>query len=71
MSEKLCWFCSHFWYSQATPDYSEYTPGSSFSINCEKRHWDFDAYETSQEQFGQMLSTAATCKDFDDVRGAE
>ena len=61
---KLCWFCEHFYYSQGTPDYSDLTPGSSFSMSCEKQHWNFDPYETSQEEFGKMLSSARDCPDF-------
>jgi len=65
---KLCWFCIHFYYNQASPDYSEYTPGDDFSISCGKNHWDFNAYRTSQEEFGKMLSTARTCPDFVPLR---
>ncbi len=66
---KLCWWCKNFYYSQATPDYSELTPGSSFGIECMKRHWDFDAYTTTQEKFGEMLASAESCKDFAPIAG--
>lgn len=61
---KLCWLCRHFNYTQAEPDWSEVTPGSDFSMYCSKHHWSFDSYKTSQEEFGEMLSTALNCKDF-------
>jgi len=61
---KLCWFCQHFYYSTAEPDYSEYTPGSDFHMSCNKSHWDFDAFNTSQEEFGKMLTSARNCPDF-------
>jgi hypothetical protein len=62
--EKLCWFCRHFWYSNASPGYSELTPGDDFSMTCGEQYWSFDAYRTTQEEFGAMLAMAATCPDF-------
>jgi hypothetical protein len=63
-TKKLCWFCSHFRYSNAEPDYSELTPGSDFDIDCTKGYWSFNAYDTSQEEFGKILSSAETCRDY-------
>lgn len=69
MKIKLCWFCTHFIYGQAMGGYSEYTPGSDFYIECDKKHWKFDAEMTTQAQFGEMLSTAKTCEDFVWIQG--
>jgi hypothetical protein len=66
---KLCWFCKYFYYSQAEPDYSEYTPGTEFSMECGKGHWRFNAYRTSQEEFGRILATAQMCEDFVQIEG--
>jgi hypothetical protein len=33
-------------------------------MSCNKQHWDFDPYKTSQEEFGKMLSSARDCPDF-------
>lgn len=65
---KVCWLCKHFYYSTATSDWSEYTPGNDFEMFCEQRHWRFDSFETSQEDFGKMLSTAENCKDYVDTK---
>ena len=65
MSElKACWWCKYFYYKQASADYSEWTPGDSFGMACGKDHWTFDAYDTSQDEFGKILQTAATCVDY-------
>jgi hypothetical protein len=61
---KLCWFCEHFMYSAASPDYSEVTPGEDFNMTCLKRHWKFSAFNTSQREFGKMLMSARNCLDF-------
>ena len=62
---KLCWWCSHFYYSNSYPAYSEMTPGSDFSVSCDKQHWIFESDKTTQEEFGVMLSAAESCKDFE------
>jgi hypothetical protein len=62
--EKLCWFCKHLYYSNASPDYSEMTPGNDFAMDCIKSHWKFDAFETNQIEFFHIINTAKTCEDF-------
>ena len=63
--EKLCFWCKHFWIGDAIPDYSEYTPGSNFSMNCSKAHWVFDAELETEESFREKLLTALTCGDYE------
>ena len=65
MSKKMCWFCKYFLYENADYGYSEYTPGSDFDIICIKRHWDFSPSHTTQKEFGEMLLSAQTCKDYE------
>jgi len=49
----------------ATADYSEFTPGSDFSIGCEKQLWgDLEPTE-SQEDFGKAMEIGFTCKEFE------
>ena len=69
MDAKLCWFCKHFYWSNAIPNYSEWTPGSDFEMSCGKGHWSFDAFKTSQQKFQQMIETAKTCSDFVQIQG--
>ena len=59
---KACWFCPHFNYSSGDRGYSEMTPGYDFSMRCGKNLWEFDPYMTSQEEFGEYLMKANTCK---------
>jgi hypothetical protein len=40
--DRLCLWCKHFDLHTGSPGYSEWTPGSEFSIYCRKRVWDFD-----------------------------
>lgn len=61
---RLCWYCQYFYYSNADPGYSEVTPGWELSMSCNKNHWTFDAYSTSQKEFADMIQTAKKCKDF-------
>lgn len=61
----VCWSCKHILYSMADEGYSEYTPGSSFDLDCMKDHWKFDPYVDSLEKFKNCLLTAETCKDFE------
>lgn len=58
---RTCLECKHFRVWAADPGYSEYTPGSDFSMVCEKDKWNFDAYEAYLEDFRKMLRTAETC----------
>lgn len=64
MSEKLCWFCKHFYWSNADYGYSELTPGYDLSIQCNKNHWTFGSYKTRQLKFAKMINSAKTCDDF-------
>lgn len=68
IENRLCWFCEHFHFWNAEPDYSEVTPGSDFSMYCDKQHWEFSPYHTSQTEFGKMLTTARECPDFVPVK---
>ena len=65
-STRCCWECKHFWYSQAEEDWSDLTPGSNFEIHCDQSIWSFDAFRTTQEEFGKILSTAKTCDKFEE-----
>ncbi len=62
---RACWFCKYFTYTNADGPYSEETPGNDFSISCNKDKWIFDAWETSQDEFGAILQTAETCPDYE------
>jgi hypothetical protein len=62
--DKLCWWCKHFYYSNAHEDWSDVTPGYDFAISCSKGHWDFSVYSSPQEHFAKCITAARTCNDF-------
>ena len=62
--EKICWGCEHIYFSHSSPGYSELTPGSEFSLECDKRHWTFDTDNDGREQLRKCLLTAETCPDW-------
>lgn len=59
---RLCYNCQHFYFDTGSPSYSEYTPGESMSMECQKDHWRLTYYDNSD--LGQCLETAQTCKDY-------
>ena len=61
---KLCWWCDHFMYSNHCPDYSEYTPGNSFELDCCKDKWRFNAEYTDLDGFRACITAAENCADF-------
>ena len=64
---KMCWWCKNFYYSRGEPGWSEYTPGSDFSIECLKSHWAFEQDSTSKDEFRNMISHAVDCADFESI----
>lgn len=64
MSEKLCIFCKHFWFSEGSPGYSELTPGYEANIDCHKRHFDLRLIDMSESDFRRTLLLARTCADY-------
>ncbi len=63
-----CLRCKHFSLMEATPGYSEMTPGTDFEMSCARRHWKFDKYKTDTASFRRMLSKANRCRDYRDYR---
>lgn len=64
--DPICWECKYFHYTSAWPGHSDETPGNDFSLECRKRRWTFDAYETTQREFVELLKTAHHCADFEE-----
>lgn len=60
-----CLECKHLGFTNPQPDYSEYTPGHSGELNCQKSYWVFDAYNDDHVDLRQKLYTSRTCKDFE------
>jgi hypothetical protein len=60
--EKLCLCCKHFKIDFGTPDYSDVTPGDPPSYDCGKGL--FPSEDNYPANFGYLIQTAKTCKDF-------
>lgn len=63
-SPRICLLCKFFYMTQATPGYSELTPGSDFSMGCNKNHWEFSAMEETPDTYRVKMETAKSCKDY-------
>lgn len=66
---QTCFFCKHFRCSTAEPDYSEYTPGCSFTMGCAKCVWDMDPYDCTETELRDYIRTGLTCDKFERVEG--
>jgi hypothetical protein len=59
-----CARCEHFYFRLAEPGYSEVTPGSDFSMSCNRNRWTFDTFEASREDFHRIMIAAEKCPDY-------
>lgn len=62
---KSCVNCVWFVYTLGDRGYSEYTPGWDFSMSCGKNVWDFDSFETTEEEHCRNMLTANTCEHYE------
>jgi len=62
--DKNCLICKHSSLYPGEPGYSEMTPGSPASWNCEKNHWRDDPLSLQKEDFLKLIDKAKTCKDY-------
>jgi hypothetical protein len=62
--KKLCLFCKHFVWRQASPDWSEVTPGDDLVMRCEHFYWEIDPYEDTRDTFRKAILTAENCTDY-------
>lgn len=63
---KLCIFCKHFVFDNATSGFSELTPGDQASIYCDKNHWELDFYDDNVNAFREKIKKGESCKDFEE-----
>jgi hypothetical protein len=59
--KKVCLFCKYFVWRQASPDWSEVTPGSDLELYCERHYWQVDPYEDTRETYRKKILTAESC----------
>lgn len=66
MSEipQICATCRHFRFYCGSPGYSDWTPGSSASIECLKNHWEIDMEDETEEGYRRKQLTALRCPDY-------
>jgi len=59
-----CLCCEYLSAIDATPGYSDMTPGSPMALYCSKSHWDFDGFSV-YELFDKMHDIGLKCEDFE------
>lgn len=62
---KTCILCKHMRFDAGSPGYSQYTPGTNWSSECAKGHWEMYGCDASQDEYCRNLLTAETCPDFE------
>lgn len=60
-----CWLCRHFYFDGGSPGYSDLTPGSNASFECDKGVWEIDLYQESEITMHEKLSTSQRCLYFE------
>ena len=67
-----CLFCDHCYMDTGESRYSEYTPGSDWSISCSKNVFsEQDGPDLTQKAFGELLMKAVTCEHYKDPEEGE
>lgn len=61
--ERLCLFCEHFYLDTGCRDYSEYTPGNEFDMQCLKEHWTYKRYG-DEDHYRACIIAAWKCPDY-------
>jgi hypothetical protein len=46
------------------PDWSEFTGGNDFSMDCEKGHWALDPFKDTEKELRTYLESAKMCEDY-------
>lgn len=60
----FCYECEYFHLDLGYEDYSEYTPGESASVGCDKNHWEFTE-DDGPRTFHEKIRLAQSCRDFE------
>ncbi len=63
---KLCVFCKHWYFDQATPGYSDMTPGSDFDEGCLKEYWEIENI-SNESEYREIIRTAEKCEDYSHI----
>jgi hypothetical protein len=64
-SERTCYACKFFSFTEGSPGYSEMTPGDDWGIGCSMDVWRFNGYVDDREEFARCLDKAKTCRYFE------
>lgn len=68
-STRTCIECTQWNFDTGCSDYSDVTPGESWSMWCQKDHYHIGGLITDQEDLRDALRTAENCKDFESREG--
>ncbi len=52
--------------SLAEPDWSELTPGSDYSMGCNKGVWSLDPFRDGLDVFRAKITSSTTCDKFEE-----
>ena len=67
----FCVNCKYFYFNPGSPDYSEYTPGESMSLECYKGHWNTRGLGrfsvNSNEDLRKAMVMSKRCPDFEGI----
>lgn len=61
---ETCILCKYFSFDTGERSWSEYTPGWSAEIRCEKDVWKIDMEDCSQLHYRRCMITAEKCEHF-------
>ena len=64
MDKQSCLGCKFFKVDVAIADWSDFTPGYSYSLSCGRGVWLFDPYEASTEGLRLIMSSSILCKEW-------
>ena len=61
---RTCILCRYWEFNAGEPDWSDVTPGDSWSSGCSKDHWYLEGHRVTTEQYRHALKSAGSCPDF-------
>lgn len=61
MNKKNCMLCEHWEFDGGSPEYSEWTPGSDWSMECHKNIWKCDKNYMTKKEFVRCMKHAEKC----------
>lgn len=67
--QKCCILCKKLVFDAGREDYSELTPGDSWSCSCKALHFYMSGTSVTEREYRNNLMKAETCQDFEIQEG--